>query len=650
MSTQTGIWNFDGRPADEAFLRKICSISAGDSCDGGSTLTIGELGMAFRALYTTAESHREHQPLFFESRLLITWDGRLDNREELLIETGLLKNDCTDLEIVTAAFAKWGLSSFCRLTGDWALAIWDCFHRELILARDYAGSRHLFYHAKPKGVVWSTQLASIVLAGDTFKPCDAYFGGYLSLRPDAQLTPYSGVYSVPPGAFVRIHETEIRVKFYWSFDPHARTLYKTDQEYEEHFRYLFRQSVRLRLRCDSPILSDLSGGLDSSSIVCMADDIRAKECPHLAPLHTFSFCVRDEPEEEDHLYFTKVEAGRIGRGHHAEVQGIASTLPFLSGPLAPAPVISFREEVQHARADMMRNGGYKVLLSGFGGDEMLGQALDPRVQLSDLIRELRFHRLANQLTTWSLLMRTPWIHLSVDAFLMLLPVELRSTAFAGARTLPWLNKTFARRQRISARLLDAAEGPWYWPAGIRDRFHTWMVLTRQLTQTLPSDFEIRYPYLDQQLVEFLLSVPLGQLLRPGERRSLMRRSLADLLPPEILTRSTKSRAGRYFSALLEQHWVALEDVLRAPLLVEMGYLSPAPFRAALKDMKNGLLGPDSLQLVRALYSELWLRHPVVQRVFGLESSNSQPCVNGKELGQTREACALTALGSSNRKS
>jgi asparagine synthase (glutamine-hydrolysing) len=89
--------------------------------------------------------------------MVITWDGRLDNRDELMPQLH------TDLAIVAAAFERWRTDSFAKLIGDWALAIWNQGDRSLVLARDYVGIRHLFYYPKQESVVWCTNLAVLVL-------------------------------------------------------------------------------------------------------------------------------------------------------------------------------------------------------------------------------------------------------------------------------------------------------------------------------------------------------------------------------------------------------------------------------------------------------------------------------------------------------
>jgi asparagine synthase (glutamine-hydrolysing) len=615
MSVQAGIWNYEGQPAAKDFLAKIGSELAEYGPDGQTTYFDDSVGMLFRPYYTTSESRQEVQPHVFVSGRVFTWDGRLDNRDELQRDLhNVLSDNHTDLAIVEAAFDRWGTDCFAKLIGDWALSIWDPQDRKLILARDFAGSRHLFYYPKPKSVVWCTHLEPLAVCGDQFTLSDDYFGGYLALWPEAHLTPYREMHSVPPGKFVSIRNRTINVTSFWTFNPHFKTRYKTDGEYEEHFRDLLRSAVRRRLRTDSPILSDLSGGLDSSSIVCMADDILAREGAETPSVDTLSVFVRDEPSEEDSRYIAAIETKRGRLGHHIEIAALGDTSPFEYHNFVAAPSVGDRPEVEAAARNIRRRGSYRVLLSGVGGDEMLGQALDPRVQLADQLRQLRLVELTKQLRVWSILLRRPWIHLFVEALFLQLPASARPTNSETAKVDSWVNVRFARRQKLSARQSSAAEGPWFWLPSVRDWFQTLMTLTRQMTHTRPVVEETRYPYLDRNLVEFLVSIPTEQLLRPGQRRSLMRRGLVGILPPEILGRRTKSMGGRYFSIALAKYWSTIEVIVNSSFISRMGYAEQAEFRVALRDVVNGHLHAG--RLLRALFWELWLRTVITEGIVG----------------------------------
>jgi asparagine synthase (glutamine-hydrolysing) len=620
MSVQAGVWNYDGKPVDRNFLAKISSELVEYGPDGETTYFGDSVGMLYRPFHTTSESHFERQPHVSTSGAIFTWDGRLDNRDELIPRLhNDLAADHTDLAIVEAAFARWGTGCFAKLIGDWALAIWDPGNRELSLARDYAGVRHLFYYPKPECVIWCTHLEPLALCGDQFTLCDEYFASYLALWPDADLTPYREIRSIPPGKIVTIQNQRVSIHSFWSFDPKAKTRYKTDAEYEEHFRYLFRQAVRQRLRTHSPVLADLSGGFDSSSIVCMADDVLAKEGAEAPSLDTFSIVLCDEPRVDDAFYLALVENKRGRIGHHAETHELSHASPFEYTNFVASPGFDGkRPEVIAERSKVVKRGGYRVVLNGEGGDEMLGQTLDPRIQLADLLSQLRMAELAKQLRVWSLLLRRPWLHLVRDAFLLQLPASIRARYAEIAKRDPWISQEFADQQRLSVRQLDAAEGSWLWLPSARDWFQTVMTLARQMTKAPPSTTETRYPYLDQRLVQFLTSIPTEQLLRPGHRRSLMRRALAGLLPAEVLSRRKIPMGGRQPSRVFEKHWNKLESALRSPLISRLGYINQQDFHASFIAVKNGDPPLQFLRLKRTLFWELWLRRAIAQRVISIE--------------------------------
>ncbi|HEX3104849.1 MAG TPA: asparagine synthase-related protein [Terriglobales bacterium] len=629
MSVQAGIWNIDGKPVDEDLLVKINRASAGFVADGDEIKCNGEIGWLYRALHMTAESRRERQPHCFGHGNVIMWDGRLDNREALISALGNnLTPASSDVVIVAAAFEWWGTDCFPKLIGDWAVSIWNPGQRTLTLARDFAGVRHLFYRWQKDAIVWCSHLAPLALSSRGLRLNEQYLAGLLTMWPDANLTPFQEIQCVPPGKFVTIGHEVIRTQAFWVFDPLNKCRYKKDEEYEEHFRHVFRQAVRRRLRTDSPVLAELSGGLDSSSIVCMADDVLAHEGAEAPRVATFSCYDLDEPDEEDVRYFTAVESKRGEIGHHAEVRSTGDTLVMQYRSFAANPGFGVRTEVNEIRSEIIKRFGHRVLLSGLGGDEVLGQTLDPRILLADLIRQFRIGQLAKEAIEWSLRSRRPLVRLLIDALLLNFPKSVRSRVDKGIRVEKWLNKEFARRQRLSSRRLRAAGGSWLWPASDRDAFQTISALACQMNMAAPNSYETRYPYLDQTLLEFLFSIPAEQLLRPGESRSLMRRSLKGLLPAAILSRRTKSGMGRCIIITLEKHWRHLEPILRSCLLAQLGYVDQASFFAALTELKNGTLSPQVFRLLQALSCELWLRDATDRGVIAIPPSSHMVTADG----------------------
>lgn len=565
--------------------------------------------MLYRPFHTSCESRLERQPHVFAAGKVITWDGRLDNRGELMHLLGEEATDeQTDMGIVISAFDRWGIDCFSRLVGDWALALWDPGPKALILATDYAGIRHLFYHARPRRVTWCTSLAALVVSGGNFSLCDEYIAGYLATYAEPHLTPYKEIHAVPPGCYVHFRDGQATICRYWTFNPQFRTRYKNDGEYEEHFRHVFRNAVRRRLRADSPILAELSGGLDSSSIVCMADDILAKGEANAPRLDTLSFCDAKEPGESDQLYIAKVEKKRGQPGHHVD-RG-QYQCDFISDRFSPVPLcLAGGKALEKDLTVHMQNGGYRVVLSGVGGDELLGGVPDPSPLLADLILHLRVRQLATELMAWSLAKRRPWVQLLSQAITLFLPAPIRARLTKTAVIAPWIDRRFARWGRLSVRQLGQLDYSRVWLPSRRSYAQAFSGLVRQMAYTPPAlggAEERRYPYLDQTLVEFLFSIPHSQLLRPGERRSLMRRALRGLLPPEVLFRKGKGRAARSFIVNLLNKRGELEKLFEDPMSSRLGYIDHSRFLDSLGAAVNGE-APQLVRMLKTASLESWLQ-------------------------------------------
>ena len=518
----------------------------------------------------------------------------------------------TDLAIVAAGFDRWGIDCFHRIVGDWAVSIWEPEQRELLFAADYMAIRHVFYYLKNDRIWWSTDLSPLVLlSGDKFHIEDDYIAGYFAHDPAAHLTPYREIREVPPGQFVRICERGASVERYWRFSPKSRIRYNTDAEYEEHFRHVFRQSVRRRLRSDSPILAELSGGLDSSSIVCMADDIIAKEREQFPRLDTISYYDKTEPNGDDWTYFQKIEGKRGRVGIHIDGSKLGISPASLECPdFVPVPgALGVGQKLVTERADAMRGKGYRSVLSGIGGDEFLGGVPDPRAHLADLIVQFKLGSLAKQLTAWSLVKRAPWVQLLWQSAIYVLPASLGQYLVKEAKVEPWIRKDFAKRTRLAVRQLGVDEyfGLWLptrrgYVAGV----HLMACKLAKFTPSVSALEEARYPYLDQNLIEFILAIPASQLLRPGERRSLMRRSLAGIVPQEILSRRTKQLGARTPTLVLEKHWDELQNIYQTPLSSSLGYVDEIQLLKTISDARAG----KTVSLVRVFWTislEFWLR-------------------------------------------
>ena len=440
-------------------------------------------------------------------------------------------------------------------------------------------------------VTWSTVLDSLVrFAGHRFDLNEEYIAGLLSFFPAAHLTPYSGIHSVPPACFVRLTKIGESTVRYWDFDP-ARTLhYTTDAEYEEHFRVVFRESVRRRLRSDTPILAELSGGIDSSAIVCMADDILANGSAETPWLDTVSYYDDSEPNWDERPFFTQVEKQRGRIGCHINV-GLRDR--FEPGPdakeLASAPVaVAVQASAPWQQfAACVASQGYRVLLSGTGGDEVTGGVPSPWPELADLVARARFKTLAHQLNAWALNKRKPWIHLLFQAIRPFLPQVFADRS--GHRTISWLTPRFEKEHRSALRGYQHRIRLFGALPSFQENLHTLEMLRRQFGCSLIAVHpacEKRYPFLDRDLLEFLFAVPREQILRPGQRRSLMRRALTELVPSDILNRKRKAFIERRPLAEISKHWASLAQTRREMRCVWLGIVDGSVFVRRYREPKR----------------------------------------------------------------
>lgn len=612
MSVIFGRWNFDGEPADPVYIGQVRSTLAPYAPDGSHSYSSGGVDILHHAFHTTRESRLETQPHVTKAGVVITWDGRLDNREALSAQfKQRLPQECADVLIVAAAYEQWETKCFAKLLGDWALCIWNPKDRCLTLATDPIGSRHLYYTFEKNQVAWSTILEPLALfAEKSLKLNEEYIAGWLSFFPAAHLTPYVGIHSVPPSSFLRIAGQRQTIQKYWDFDPRRRISYRTDAEYEDHFRVVFAESVRRRVRSDAPILAELSGGMDSSSIVCMADNLIPDGPASIPRIDTVSYYDDSEPCWNERPYFTKVEEkrGRVGRHINAHEQ-ITFLPEYDSGRLAATPSSGRKPKAMQLEfAAHLRSEGHRVVLSGFGGDEVLGGVPTPIPELADLFARGDLVNFARQVVRWALAKRNPVLHLVAQTLRAFVPIAMTPLP-QHKRPPAWLYPRFVEHNRSALSGYETRLKLFGPLPTFQENLATLNGLRRQLAcSPMPSDppVEKRYPYLDRDLLEFVYAIPREQLVRPGQRRSLMRRALVGIVPEEVLHRKRKALVSRSPIVAMSSQWDLLAEMARHMVSCSLGIVDSKLFLEALEDARHNSEA-QIVPLMRAAALERWLR-------------------------------------------
>jgi asparagine synthase (glutamine-hydrolysing) len=638
MCAQFGRWNFDGAGTPVRYLERVRGMLAPYGPDGEARHCSPGVDLLCRSFATAESPCPELPPLVLPSGEVLTWEGRLDNRSQLAADLGQPPSPGTrDLAMVAAAWERWGWDCLKRLTGDWALTVWSPRDRILLLATDILATRHLCYAVGKNGVQWSSVPDPLILLSERNLTLEEeYLAGWLASFPAAHLTPFREIHRVPPASIVVIRPGSVAVRRYWDFHGTRRIRYAGDAEYEEHFLDLFRQSVQRRLRSNSPVLAELSGGMDSSAVVCIAD--QQTDTSAGTKIDTVSWYNDDEPHWNERPWFTRVEAQRGQTGLHIDVNSVRPEAED-SGPGFPCrPGASMR---RNPVAEFMMSHGHRVLLSGIGGDEFLGGVPTPVPELEDLLVRGKVPSLWRQTRSWALVQRRPWMHLLHDALRGFLPRFLAGAAPRGP--IPWLLPDFVQSQR---RALGGYRRRLRWTGPLpsfQENTDALEGIRRQLAcvDLWPGyPFERRYPFLDRDLLEYLFAIPREQLVRPGQRRSLMRRALRGTVPDAILDRRRKAFVSRAPVEQAEQHLRVLAQSSRLAC-EEAGILDSVKYRNALCAARAGLEIP-LIPLMRTLAVERWLqalgRSGLLDgRLFSTRSRVSTGHSSGNRISELQQA-------------
>lgn len=536
----------------------------------------------------------------------IHFDGRIDNSPDLRNRLrDALGAASSDAAIALAAYRKWGVDGFLHLIGDWSLALWDEQERALVLASDFAGVRPLYYCAQRSRVFWSHNLGPLAEQTRAAEIDDSFVAGFLISGACPNRSPYRGIYPVPPGHSVKFKKDNIATRRFWN-PPVGKTIrYERESDYEERLHELFREAVSCRLQASTPVLAELSGGLDSSAIVCMASElIRKREVP--APrLLAISLEHRDSRDERFYNLVAKfcgVENILIPTSDH----------PFLTEANPGGATPEFWERMHTHNRSIARSAGATTYLTGRPGDMVMGNWGDDSDQVAGLLRTWRISAALKESLSWSKVLRIPIYWVIGRAFLLSLPPSLAPKKVHQGLELSHVpsdtRDSIARafRQRVSP---PTVSDDWVNAPPERRKHFRVLAETLECRKLQPpeslQDLNYTHPYVHRPLVEFMFSIPAGVVCGPGEPRRLMRRAFQDLWPPELRTRQSKdSFAGVFLESLRPLATMLLKQ--SSLEVVDRGYVDAASFRQRLERLVQAL-DCNEAQLRLIILLEVWLR-------------------------------------------
>ena len=623
MSGIFGIVHFDDGRASDRDLARLAFASRHRAVDGYAIWVDRSVAIGHQHSRVTPESATEQQPLV-SSAAVISFDGRLDNRDDLARSCAtVLHGDVrtlSDAELIAAAYRVFGAECAGRMIGDFAFALFDRVERRLVLARDLMGARPLYYAQCRGGIVFASDMKALLAHPDVAaRPdedalADLVLNGYF----DGERTWLDGVSSVPPGCVVAASSERVVVRRVADVDD-REIRYNSPAEYSEHFRVLFTQAVSRRLRSAHPVAVSVSGGLDSSSIYCMA----ARSGGATARGFTLAFPRHSAADE--HAYVEELRASGL------DVEDIAvddvRLVTHVEHGVARTEMPRLPWECQDALLARARDAGCRVLLDGFCGDQVLAG----RAYLVDLARAGRWRAVGQHLRAlpdWMPDVSPRLLHkqLAGEAARRVAPSWLMRAArhtigrARAARRYPaWFTPNF--RERARQRGLDRAR--------TRRRFRTahqeqcWgsatsghYLATVLQTNNTASAFgiDVAYPYRDRDLVAFLAAIPGDVISEAGVPKALLRHAVHGVLPDAIRLRRTKAD-GTALSNRATQLAGAVARQSLGPecLAARAGFLDPRTLRTHLPDVFNGGLDRDDdanvgWRVADTLALELWVGH------------------------------------------
>jgi asparagine synthase (glutamine-hydrolysing) len=520
----------------------------------------GPIALGHCALNATPLSGTDRMPLLDEAAGLgLSFDGRIDNRDELISQldtSGFDPAALTDAELVLAAYRKWGDESPEHLLGDFSYAIWDQPRKRLFCARDHLGVRPFFFALVDDTFICATEISALLELPGLKREIDLAFVAARLTRKCIEIddTLYRQISRLPMAHCMTVSQGDVRRRRYWDIDSGKQIRYRTDDEYGEHFRELFFDAVTRRLRSNGPVAAMLSGGLDSSGIVCTAQRIRQEQHIREPRFETFSM-VFDRLSLCDERPFINevIRSSGVTANFHVGDRDLAEAA-IARRKIHPGLLYTPQASFLSVMFDRIKAGGFSVLLDGKGGDELAGDGFrhlkglmlsGKWLALAALVREsagnleipprqLFFEQLFRPLVRTAIPLRVRTVYRQLKSLVQGNPksgiVLEGALDWTGARALidaPPRIPEFA--SPIHSDMYSAIFTGW--GPGIMTEQYELLVAC--------SGIELRQPFRDRRLVEFAFAVPPEQLWRDARSRFAFRTAMKALLPEKVRHRQGK---------------------------------------------------------------------------------------------------------------
>jgi asparagine synthase (glutamine-hydrolysing) len=368
-----GIYHFDeGRAFNETALRSMAASIQHRGPDDCGFLIDKNLGLGHQRLSIIDLSKAAHQPMFDESgRFSIIFNGEIYNYLELrqqLMNKGCRFFSNSDTEVILRLFMEEGPDAVTKLNGMFAIVIWDKVERTLFAARDRLGIKPFYYYQDNSSFAFASEIKALFKSGLVNPELNPDgLAEYLTFQFCLQeKTLFRNIRKLEPGCWMTLGAGgKTHIQKYWDLDFNVDTDHTPDF-FESELKLLLEDAVRIQLRADVPVGTHLSGGLDSSTVTCLAASLLD------APIHTFSGGFRDG-EKYDETRYARMAAHQAGSIHHEvfpdERQFVEEMKSLMEAMDEPAAGPGIFPQLMVSR---LAKQNVKVVLGGQGADEVFG--------------------------------------------------------------------------------------------------------------------------------------------------------------------------------------------------------------------------------------------------------------------------------------
>jgi len=512
----------------------------------------GSIGLGHRRLSILDLSPAAGQPFHYGGRYCLIYNGEIYNYLELraeLIAKGFAFHTNSDTEVLIAAYHCWKEACLERFDGMFAFALWDEQEQQLFAARDRFGEKPFYYHFDGQTLVFGSEFKALWAAGiprswNHQMLLNYLANGHTQNAIDPSFTFYKDIACIPPGhyAVYQPGSNTLFVNLYWDLDKQG-TIRITEEAATEKFLDLFQQSIKRRLRSDVPVGTSLSGGLDSSSVVALIDEIQKNQPTQVKHAFTASFPGFEKDEWEQ----ASLIAQQFQLQHHSvkpDLQGMMDDFGelcfFQEQPFGSASVYAQYKVMQSAR-----DHGVTVLLDGQGADETLaGYTKYIHWYLQELTGRFRFgFAMQERIRLQQNQIPFQWGFPNyVASFLPILAnAQLEEIERKRILVHPHIRRDYAHAHydpfySVHKPAISKLNDVLYFNTmqqGLGELLHY------ADRNSMAFGREIRLPFLNHELVEFIFSLPAEYKIHNGFTKWLLRSAMANRLPDSIIWRTDK---------------------------------------------------------------------------------------------------------------